>query len=215
MKLVNSKTFAATMLVFSLAVGGTNAYAFGLPKVPGLGASNTGGATVNSAKLAINARNALYSFAKSNAGLAAALGGYNELAAQQQLLEGMKVGDAAASKEQIETLTTIHKSASEAVKAKMASNDQIDADQKKLASASMVEYVSGLVSSKKVVSSLQDVVKNPMAMGADADTLIYTAKEMPNIVSGGVQSTSSLFEYLSAKGVDVSEAKAAAADLGK
>lgn len=208
-------TIAAPILALSLALGGGTAHAFDLPKILSIGGSNSSGASVNAAEVAINLRNALYAFAKANTGLAAALGGYTELAAQQKLLEGMKNGDAAASKDQLQTLTTIHKSASEAISAKVASNAQLDAEQKKLAGASMVEYVQGLVSTKQVVSSVEEVTKNPTSYVMEAGTLLYAASEMPSIVTSGVSSTSTLIQYLSANGVDVSEAKAAADGLGK
>mgnify|MGYP000848348784 CR=1 FL=1 len=205
--------FATLVLVSSLAALSGPAAAFNLPKVPSLG-GGSGGTTVNAAEVARNARNALHAFAKAEIGLAAALGGYTDLAAHQQLLDNLKVGDVAASKEDVETLVVIHKSADQFINQKIGENAALSAENKALAASSLAAYVKGLVSSKKLVSSIQGVAKNPMALGPDASALLFLGKEVPGVVSGGASSTSALMKYLSANGVDVSEAKSAAGDLG-
>jgi len=126
----------------------------------------------------------------------------------------MKTGDAAASKEDTETLVTLHNSMNPVIEAKTKENMKLDANNKALAGKSMVEYVKGLVSSKQLLSSVQDLAKNPMALGTDASNILYVAKELPGIVSGGVSTTSTLFKYLGANGVDLSEAKNVAKGMG-
>jgi|GEM_PF-3380465 len=206
---------AASVIALSFALGAGIAHAqFGIPKIPGVGGAASGGSSVKAGDLAKNARNAMYSFAMANQGLLKAFGGYADLAANQKLLEGMKIGDAAASKDDMEKIVTLTKSSSDALTAKMAENAKLDADQKKVAAAATLDYVKGLVASKNLVGSLQDVAKNPAAMGMDAGVLLYTAKEVPSIISTGASTTSSLFKYLGANGVDLTEAKAAAGGLG-
>lgn len=210
MKKIKSLVSAVALVA---AFGASSAMAQGFPKLPSFG-GGSGSATVNGAQMAKSARNALHAFAKAEVGLAKALGGYGDLAAQQALLDGLKAGDAAAQKNDIETIVSISKSASEAINKKVAENAQLDGENKLLAAKSMTDYVKGLVASKKLVSSVQDLTKNPTALGLDAGTLLYVGKEIPGIVSGGASTTSTLFKYLGSNGVDLSEAKAAAQDLG-
>ena len=159
-------------------------------------------------------RHPLPSFTKAQVQLAAAMGGYQDLASQQKLLDGLKSGDASAKKDDIETIVGISKSASGEINRMAAANVQLDANNKTLAGASMVEYVKGLVASKKMVASVQDLAKNPVSMGTDAGAIVYVGKELPGIVSSGATSTNTLFKYLGSNGVDLSEAKSAAGDLG-
>lgn len=210
---MKSLKLSVSAFAIAFAMGGA-AHAFELPKIPSLGGSSSG-TSVNAAEVMKNTRNSLLSFTNAEIGLAAALGGYTELAAQQELLKGLKAGDAAANKDDLQTLVTIHESASKEINAKVAANEKLDAAQKKQAGQSMVEYVKGLISSKKTVNSLQDLAKNPASLGFDAGTVLYAAKEMPSVIAGGASSTSSLVKYLTANGVDTSEAKNLASDLGK
>lgn len=213
---MKSLKIAATTLALSLSFGLNTAQAFGLGdalSIAGVGSSNSNNSADNN-NIVVNARNTLYSFAKAEAGLAAAMGGYEELASQQKLLEGMKAGDSNPSKDEVATLVNIHKSASEAINKKMAENAKLDANNKKLAASSMVEYVKGLVSSKKLATSVQGITQNPIALGQNAGAVIYMAKELPSIVSGGASTTTALFKYLGASGVDLSDAKKQAKDLG-
>jgi hypothetical protein len=211
---MKSTKIAASLLVMSLALTAGAAHAWGLANVLPSASGGGGGSTANAGDVAKNARNALYSFVKSDLGLLAALGGYENLAANQKLLDGMKTGDAAASKEDTETLVTLHNSMNPVIEAKTKENMKLDANNKALAGKSMVEYVKGLVSSKQLLSSVQDLAKNPMALGTDASNILYVAKELPGIVSGGVSTTSTLFKYLGANGVDLSEAKNVAKGMG-
>lgn len=213
---MKSTKIAVSILVIAVAfmLGSFSAFAFGIPSIPGVG-SKGGGSTANAADVVKDTRNSLYSFTSAELGLLQAIGGYEQLAAQQELLNGMRAGDAAASQEQIETLKNIHTSAQPALEKKVAENAKIDASQKALASKSMVEYVKGLVSTKNLVGSIQGLAKNPMAIGSDAGAVLYAAKEVPGVVTGGTSTTGTLIKYLTANGVDTSEAQKAADDLGK
>ncbi|WP_024972613.1 hypothetical protein [Ralstonia pickettii] len=212
---MKSLKLSVSAFAVALALGGASAHAFELPKVPSLGGSSGGASTASAAEVMKNTRNSLYAFTKAEVGLAGALGGYTELAAQKELLNNLKAGDAAAKKDDLQTLVTIHESASKEINAKVAANDKLDVSQKSLAAQSMVEYVKGLISSKKTVSSLQDLAKNPVSLGLEANTVLYAAKEVPSIVAGGASSTTTLVKYLTSNGVDTSEAKNLASDLGK
>lgn len=208
---MKSKMFVVSTLVLSLMLSSVSVYAFGLPSLPSMG-STSGGA--DPAGFVKDTRNALYSFAKSEAGLASALGGYTDLVAQQKLLDGLKAGDAAADKDQIETLVTIHKSANEAINKKIAENAKLDSRNKALATQSAIDYVKALATTSKLVASGQSLAKNPAALGMNASSVLYAVKNLPAIVTSGTSNTSALFKYLSANGVDVSEAKEAANSLG-
>jgi len=214
MKKIN---FAVSTLILSLTVGMGCAQAFGLSdalSVAGVGGNNNSSNTTTDPNIVVHARNSLYSFAKAQTGLVAAFGGYEELAAQQKMLDGMKTGDAAASKDDIETLVKISKSTGDVINKKIADNVKLDANNKKLAASSSVEYVKGLISSKKLISSIQNASSNPMSLGQNAGAVLYVGKELPGIVSGGVSTTGSLLKYLTANGVDTSEVKKAADGLG-
>lgn len=211
------KRFNIIASVFAISVGffSVGAHAFDL-KVPGI---TSGGAaatpTENAGDVVKNSRNTLYSFVTSEIGLARAMGGAENLAAQQQLLDGMKSGDAAASKEDLETLVNIHASAKGEIDKKVSENAKLDSKNKDLASKSMVEYVKGLVSSKKLISSVQGLAKNPMTLGGNLGSITYLAKELPSLLSSGTSTTSTLFKYLGANGVDLTQAKKEAESLGK
>lgn len=207
---------SAPVLAIFLAFAATPAQAIDL-KVPSFGgAKNTGAPGASAADVARNTRNALHAFALAEIGLANALGDYNQYAAQMQLLEGMKKGDAAAKKDEIETLVNIHKSAGAAIEQKVSANAKLSADSRTKAAKSMVEYLNGLVATKNLLASLQGVSKNPMSLtGGDGTAVLYAVKEIPGLVSGGASTTTTLFKYLGANGVDLSEAKAAAAGMDK
>jgi hypothetical protein len=210
------KSFKITTLVVALIASSmsVNTYAFDLGKSLSAVTGGNSENSVDASTLVQKTRNTLGAFAKAQLGLADALGGYESFAEQQKLLEGMKMGDAAASKSDIETIVNTSKSAAEAIAQKTAENAPLDAKHKKLAMIASVEYVKALVSSKKLVGSVQGAVKNPTALGTNAPALFYVGKELPGIITGGASATTSLFKYLSANGVDISKAKAQAADLG-
>jgi len=52
-----------------------------------------------------------------------------------------------------------------------------------------------------------------MALGADAGPVLLAAKELPGMVTTGVATTGTLFQYLGANGVDLSDAKSASASM--
>lgn len=215
MKKIN---FVVSTLAVSLTIGMGCAQAFGLSdalSVAGVGSNNNASATTADPNIVVHARNSLYSFAKAQIGLATAMGGYEELAAQQKLLDGMKTGDAAASKDDLATIVNISKSAGTEINKKIADNAKLDASNKKLAASSSIEYIKGLISSKKMVSSIQDASRNPVSLGQNAGAVLYVAKELPGIISGGVSTTGSLIKYLTANGVDTSGLKKATDDMGK
>lgn len=206
---------STTVLALFLATGLAPAHAgFKLPSLPSL-PSGSGGSGASAADVTKNMRNALYSFATAELGLVQALGGYNDLAAQQQTLAGMKIGDAAATKDEIATLVNIDKSASALIAQKTGDNAKLDANSKATAGKATVEYVRGLVATRNTIASLQGVAKNPMAMGSDAGTVLYAVKELPGLLSNGASTTSKLFTYLGANGVDMSAAKKEAAGMDK
>jgi hypothetical protein len=212
MKLMKLST---TVLALFIAAGVAPAYAgFKLPSLPSVPSAN-GGSSANAAEVTKNMRNALYSFATAELGLVQALGGYNDLAAQQQMLAGMKIGDAAATKDDIATLVNIDKSASAQIAKKTDDNAKLDADSKATARKATVEYIKGLVATRNTIASLQGVAKNPMALGSDAGTVLYAVKEIPGLISNGASTTSKLFSYLGANGVDVSAMKKDADGMGK
>lgn len=176
--------------------------------------SRVGGSATDPANVVKNTRNTLHFFASAEVGLACSLGGYAELAAQQELLKGMQAGDAATSQEQLETLKNIHISASAEIDKKIANNAKIDAAQKKLAGKSMVQYAIGLVSTKKLVDSIQTLTKDPKAIASNPWAILYAATEVPVVFTKGVTSMGTLIKYLKANGVDTSEAQKVAVDLG-
>jgi len=210
-----------TLSVSTILMAGTG-YAFNLPKLPGAAApaqapqtaTAAGAPAPTGASVTRDAQFALVSFANSELGLANALGGYPGLAAQQQLIDGLKRGDVAATKDTLATAVTVSKAANDAIDQKVAENAKLSADNRKLAGSAAFEYVKGLVASRNLVVSVEGLAKNPMAMGADAGNILYLGKQLPAIVTSGSSTTVSLFKYLSANGVDTSEATAAAKNLG-
>lgn len=201
---------ASTVMTFSVVAHAQ----FGLPSIPGMSGSKNSAPAEDPAALVSNAKKTMSSFVNAKIGLIEAMGGSDQLAAQKQLLEGLKKGDAAASKEDLETIVSLDKATNDMLAKKTAENVKLDAKNKTAASKAMLEYVSGLVSSKKLISSVSGLSKNPMALGSNLGAVTYLAKELPSVVSSGASTTSTLFTYLGANGVDISEAKKAASDLG-
>lgn len=198
-------------LVFSAAANAQ----LGLPSLPGKNLVGGGAATENPGDIVKNASNSLKSFIAAKIGLLEAMGLGEKVAAHKERMTALSKGDAAStSKDDLETMASIDKATGDLVQEGMSSNAKIDAKSKTLAGNSMVEYVKGLVLAKKTVSSVSSAAKNPMALGANAGSIVYLAKEMPGIVTTGSSTTSTLISYLSANGVDTSAAKKAAADLG-
>ena len=115
----------------------------------------------------------------------------------------------------LQAAVDIHKSASVEIEKKIAGNAQLDASQKKMAAKSMLAYVQGLVATKQTLGSLQGLARNPMSLGSDAGTVLFAVKELPGMLSGGLSTTGTLFKYLGANGVDLSEAKSAADAMPK
>lgn len=190
------------------------AHAIDFGKLPSLGSKNNNAAGgASAAEVAKNTRNTLILFTKAKFDLLEALGGYETLAADRKLADGMANGDVGVDSNQIRDIVKLDKSADEWLDKKVAANASLDANQKKQAARAILVYVQGLLSSKKTLVSLQGVAKNPMALGADAGPVLLAAKELPSVVSGGVSTTGTLFKYLGANGVDLSEAKAAAASM--
>lgn len=208
---MKSTMLIVSIFVLTLVSGNISAHAWGLPSIPSLGSGGGGDA----AGFVKDTRNALYYFSTSKLGLAKALGCYNELASNQKLLDGMKAGDAAAGKEQMETLVTIDKSCDEAINKKIAENKKLDSAHKALATHASVEYVKALVTTSKLVSRGQSLANNPAALAMNASSVFYAVKNLPTIVTSGTTNTSTLFKYLSANGVDITEANKAADGLGK
>jgi hypothetical protein len=213
--------FLFALAASTILMAGTG-YAFNLPKVPGAPtpaptqatAPASGGPAPTGASVTHDAQLALVSFASSQLGLAKALGGYDELAAQQKVIDGLKSGDVAVTKDTLTTAVTVSKAANDAINQKVAENTKLSAENRKLVANSTVEYVNGLVASRSLVGSVQGLAKNPMALGADAGNIAYLGKQLPSIVTSGTSTTASLLKYLSANGVDTSAAAAAAKNLG-
>jgi len=206
-------TMSAPLFALLFAAGIAPAHA-GFPGMPSLGAP-AASSGASAAEVVKNTRNALFSFTVAKVGLAEALGGYNTLAADQKLLEGMKNGDAAVTKEQMQTYVSIGSSANVVIEAKAAENAKLDAGNKSKAARSMVDYVKALGSVRKTLASLQGLAKNPMALGSDTGSAMFAVKELPSLLSGGASTTATLFKYLGANGVDLSEAKATANSMEK
>lgn len=183
--------------------------------LPGMGKSSSNAPAESPSDVVKNARNTLTSFVKAKLGLIEAMGGAEDLASQKKLVEGLKIGDAAATKEELETLVSLDKNTTDLISKKSAENAKLDAKNKTLASQSMLEYVKGLVSSKKLINSVTGLSKNPMSLGTSLGAVTFLAKEMPGIVSSGAGTTSTLFTYLNSNGVDTSAAKKAASSLGE
>ena len=211
---MKSSTIVKAALILMVASLYTAAYGFEL-KVPKLDSASSSGTTENPSEVVKNARNSLTSFVKAKLGLIEAMGGSDQLAAQKKLIEGLQKGDAAASKEDLETIVSLDKATGDMIKKKTAESAAIDAKNKELAGKSMIEYVKGLASTKKLMGSVASLSSNPFSLGANASTVLYLAKELPGVVSSGATTTSTLFTYMKSSGLDTSEAqKAAASDLG-
>jgi hypothetical protein len=216
--LMNKTKYVVATLSLSFAFGLGSAHAIGLGdalSLSGLGGSSSAKAGANSGDLVVNTSTAIVAFTTAQVELADALGGYAELANLRQQLANMKNGDASGIKDNMETVVKINKDLNDKIDQKIKEGAKLDSTQKKKAAVAMVAYVQGLVSSKRMISSIQDVAKNPLSLGNNAGAAIYMVKELPGIVSNGAGTTSSLFKYLAANGVDTSAAKKAASDMGK
>jgi hypothetical protein len=205
MKASTLTTIATLVLAVSAAGVHASANAQFSLKNPLAGATGGGGssaAPANAGQVLRNTRDALLSFTNAQVDLLAALGGYENLAAQRELLAAMKSGDAAAAKkEELETIVKISKESQDEIDKKVVANAKLDAQQKSLAGKAMVEYVKGLSSTRKMATSVQDLAKNPASLMGEAGTAVYAAKEVPAVAAGAAGTTTKLVSYLSANGV--------------
>lgn len=205
----------ALTLSITMAFCATANAQFGMPSLPGKSSAASSAPTENAGDVVKNATNSLKSFISSKIGLLEAMGLGEKVAAHKERMTALSKGDAAStSKDDLETMTSIDKATGDLVQEGMANSAKIDAKSKALASKSMLEYVDGLVSAKKAMTSVSNLSKNPMALGSNAGAVMHLAKEMPNILSTGSSTTGTLFTYLGSNGVDTSAAKKKAADLG-
>lgn len=205
----------AGLITISLAFSAASHAQFGLPSLPGMSKSGGSAAPAEKAEDVVkNARNSLVSFVKAKLGLIEAMGGSEDLAAQKKLLDGLQKGDAAASTDELKTIVSLDKATGDMINKKSAEHAKLDAKNKTLASQSMLEYVNGLVSAKKMVGSVTNLSKNPLSLGSNMGAVSFLASELPTIVSSASSTTSTLFEYLNSNGVDTSKAKEVAAGMG-
>ncbi len=207
---ITKSSLVSLALLFSVASHAQ----FSLSSLPGMGKSSGSAPAENADGVVKSVRNSLTSFVKAKLGLIEAMGGSEDLEAQKKLLEGLKIGDGAATKADLETVVSLDKATSDMINKKSVDHAKLDAKNKALASQSMLEYVNGLVSAKKMINSVSGLSKNPMSLGANLGAVTYLATELPNIVSSGSSTTSTLFTYLNSNGVDTSAAKQAASGLG-
>jgi hypothetical protein len=189
---------------------------FGLPSVPGVGGG--GGAaksTETAAQVVVKARLALVAFTSAQLQLLDAINGTNSFEAQKKTLDALSKGDASASQDDLKTVVSISKDASDMLSQKLTENAKLDAKNKSAAGKAMVNYVIALVSTKSLIGSVQNLASNPMSAGTELGTLTFLVSQLPGIVTNGVSSTTSLFKYLTANGVDMRDAQKAADGLGK
>ena len=204
-----------SMVLTVIMFGANGTYAFEMPKIPSLGAKGAP-SKVNAKDVARDTRNATYRFATAELNIAEALGGYAELAAHRALLAGMQSGDAAASKSDLESITVVNNAAREQIETKIKANAQIDSSQKEIASKGTLEYVLGLLATKKMASAIKELAATPpMTLLADAGTVLFLAGEIPAVILKGIAMSGTLLTYMATNGVDVSKAQEAANDLGK
>lgn len=207
---ITKSSFFLLALLFSVASHAQ----FGLSSLLALGKSSGSAQMESTEDVVIKARNSLTSFVKAKIGLIEAMGGSEDLEAQKKLLEGLKVGDGAATKADLETVVSLDKATTDMINKKSAEHAKLDAKNKALASQSMLEYVNGLISAKKLLSSVSGLSKNPISLGMNLGAVTYLGTELPNIVYSGASTTTTLFTYLNSNGVDISAAKQAASNLG-
>ena len=190
---------------------------FGMPSIPGLGSgsNNTAKSTESAAQVIIKTQIALANFVAAQKQLDDAINGTNTYEASKALLDRLAKGDAAASKEDFETVVSMSKEASEALAKDVSENKKLEAKNKSAAQKAMVNYVIALVSTKSLINSIQGLAGNPMSAGTSIGTLTYLVSQMPTLISSGAGSTANLFKYLTANGVDMKEAQKAADGLGK
>lgn len=204
-------------LLLSVALVGVSTASiaqFSIPKVPGLGGGSE--APANGGAVVKQARDALVQFTKAEFRILEALGGYEAFAAQEKLVSSLKTGDAAASGDDIKTVTKISGELHDEIEKRIAENKKLDDKQKKIAAEGTFNYVKGLVATKKLVGSIQGLAKNPASLGFDLVGPVTTlGTELPRIVPKAISTSGTIFKYMSANGVDISQAKKAADDLGK
>lgn len=188
---------------------------FSLPKMPSLG-SGSSEASGNAGAVVKQARDALVQFTKAEFRILEALGGYEAFASQEKLVSSLKTGDATASSDDLKAVTKISGELQAEIEKRISENKKLDDKQKKIAAEGTFNYVKGLVASKKLVGSVQGLAKNPSSLGLDLIGPVTTlGTEMPKIVPKAISTSGAIFKYMSANGVDISEAKKAADDLGK
>lgn len=199
-----AKIISSLLLVSAMFGVGTANAGFDLKKAAGLSGGDSG-TTANAADVAKNTSAALGLMTSAEVDMLEALEGKAAVEAAKKQLENTKKGDPAGSKASLENLSKIDESVQPQLDEAMKKHATLDADQKKKMAVAGVEYVKGVNASRDLVGSIQNLAKNPTAMGADAGAILYAAKSVPTIVSKGANTTSSLTKLFSSNSMDTKE----------
>lgn len=204
------------LVAVALLFGIPTCYAqFGLPSIPGMSGGSSGSAA-NANEVLKNAGIALSQYLNAEIKIAEAISGYKATQEQKDLIARLSKGDVAKNKDDLNNSFTIGSDLNNVIKQKIESGAKIDASQKKLATEGTIEYLGALLSTKKLVDSIQALAKNPTALGLDSIGPVTTlASNMPKMLSQSISSTSMIIKYMAANGIDTSKMQKDADSLGK
>ena len=208
--------FKNFFVAMALLLGIPTCYAqFGLPSIPGISGGGSGSA-VNANEVLKNAGIALSQYLSAEIKIAKAISGYQDTQEQRDLIARLSKGDVVKNKDDLNNSFTIGADLHNVIKQKIESGAKIDASQKKLATEGTIEYLGALLSTKKLVDSIQSLAKNPTALGIDSVGPVTTlASNMPKMLSQSISSTSMIIKYMAANGIDTSKMQKDADSLGK
>jgi hypothetical protein len=190
---------------------------FGMPSIPGVTSGSSSASAGNAADVIKNANQALTQYINSEQKIAKALGVYSLTQEQQDFLARRAKGDVAqTTKDDLNNTFTIGAELQASINKGIEEGKKLDASQKKLATEGTFEYLKALLSSKKLVDSVQGLAKNPTALGLDSiGPITALATNMPTMLSQSVSSTSTIIKYMAANGIDTSKMQKEADSLGK
>ena len=190
---------------------------FGLPSIPGVSGGSSATSTANAGEVIKNANIALTLYINSEQKIAKALGVYSLSQEQQDFLARRAKGDVAqTTKDDLNNTFTIGAELQASINKGIEEGKKLDASQKKLATEGTFEYLKALLSSKKLVDSVQALAKNPMALGLDSvGPITALATNMPSMLSQSISSSSTIIKYMAANGIDTSKMQKEADSLGK
>lgn len=135
-----------------------------------------------------------------------------EVAASKNELQQVGSGD--NSVKAVKKLVQNSETKQEMIKKKIAENQPLDAEQKKLAAIAAISYAKAIVGTANLVGKVKSINTSSLSI-TDAPGILFLVKNIPSLVLRSVSASGTVFKYLSANGVSTTNAEKLTANAPK